>query len=262
MQLQTEDDRVFPAELGFRSGPRGTQTSRTIMLAELGQLLEALPDDATKADYLRAVTEANALGKQTAANRRLTGQRLAELYGLDEGVVLFSALRDLWGVDPAGRPLLACLCANARDPLLRTTSAAVVSVGEGAVVGKHDFSLQVDQAWPGRFGAGTLDKIGRNAASSWTQSGHLAGRSRKVRTRVRPTAGVVAYALFLGHLQGLRGAMLLQTYWMSLLDCGTSLADTLASEASRRGWLEYRRVGDVVQVSFRWLLQGRGNSRL
>ena len=40
---------------GFRSGDRGTHTSRTIMLDELTHLLDAAPGEATRDDYANAV---------------------------------------------------------------------------------------------------------------------------------------------------------------------------------------------------------------
>ena len=52
---------------GFRSGDRGTHTSRTIMLDELSQLLDAVPGDVRRQDYADAVTHDNCLGKRTAA---------------------------------------------------------------------------------------------------------------------------------------------------------------------------------------------------
>ena len=68
---------------GFRSGDRSTRTSRTIMLAELSQLLDAVPGEARWQDDADAVTHDNCLGKRTAATRQLLRQRLTELYGLD-----------------------------------------------------------------------------------------------------------------------------------------------------------------------------------
>ena len=67
-----------PPQFGFRSGDKGTHTSRTIMLDELSTLLESLPAEAGRADYLAAIIEDNALGKQTAATRKLTAQRLRD----------------------------------------------------------------------------------------------------------------------------------------------------------------------------------------
>lgn len=47
-----------------------------------------------------------------------------------------------------------------------------------------------------------LSAIARNASSSWTQSGHLTGRQKKIRTQPIVTVGSVAYALALGYLEG------------------------------------------------------------
>ena len=68
---------------GFRSGERGTHTSRTIMFNELAYLLDAVPGGVSREDYADAVMENNYLGKKTAATRKLSFQRLTELYGLD-----------------------------------------------------------------------------------------------------------------------------------------------------------------------------------
>ena len=52
---------------GFRSGGRGTHTSRTIMPDELSQLLDAVPGEARRQDYVDAVTHDNCLGKTALA---------------------------------------------------------------------------------------------------------------------------------------------------------------------------------------------------
>src|SRR5438552_1864532 len=106
------------ADAGFRAGERGTHTSRTVMLAELRQLLAVVAADARREDYDAAIVEANALGKATISTRRLTLQRLRELHALDRRVPLFRALRRAWTADETGRPLIALLGALARDPLL------------------------------------------------------------------------------------------------------------------------------------------------
>ena len=117
---------------GFRFGERGTHTSRTMMLAEFTELLAAVPANATCEEYAEAMIEDNILGKQTTSNRRLTNQRLRELYGLSLTVPLFRVLRRLWDVDEPGRPLIALLCTVARDPLLRATSKAVLPMPIGS----------------------------------------------------------------------------------------------------------------------------------
>ena len=154
------------------------------MLAELTDLLDALPPAASRQDYFAAATEANLLGKSTAATRRLTDQRLGELYGLDPGLTLFRVMRRLWPADPAGRPLLALLCALARDPLLRATAAPVLTLTPGAELVRATFLDALRVVVGSRLNDNVLDKVARNAASSWSQSGHLSGRMRKIRQRV------------------------------------------------------------------------------
>ena len=86
------------------------------MLDELSHLLDAVPGDAVRDDYAEAVMAHNCLGKRTAATRKLSLQRLTELYALDPQVILFRVLRDLWVRHETSRPLLALLLALARGP--------------------------------------------------------------------------------------------------------------------------------------------------
>ncbi len=244
----------LPERFGFRCGDRGTQTSRTIMLSELSSLLAVTPSSASNADYRTAIVLENVLGKRTEATRKLTAQRMTELYALDPRVPLFRVLRQLWDADEQGRPLLACLCANARDPILRMTATPVLDASEGEPVSKHALADVVAETVGDRFNPSTLDKIARNAASSWTQSGHLKGRSNKARVRAIATPAATAYALALGRLDSAQGEALFHTYWVRLLDAPATLVDTLAFEASRRGWVSYRRVGGVVDIGFAGLL--------
>jgi hypothetical protein len=100
---------------GFRWGSKGTHTSRTIMVRELSLLLAACPKDAAREEYVAAIKGGNCLRKSTVATRRLSAQRLGELYGLDPGVPLFRVMRTLWYADQNGHPLLAVLLALARS---------------------------------------------------------------------------------------------------------------------------------------------------
>src|SRR5438105_7859789 len=123
-------DRRAAIAAGFRFGHIGTHTSRTIMLEELSAIFAAVPYDAKSADYPTAVVEENCLGKQTVSTRRLTFQRLRELYALDTGVPIFRILRRLWNVDEESRPLVALLTGLSRDPLLLATADVVISLPE------------------------------------------------------------------------------------------------------------------------------------
>src|SRR5436190_23677712 len=79
--------------LGFKFGDKGAHTSRTMMLDELTALLAVSPAKATREDYTRALVEENCLGKQTLSTRKLSLQRLTELYALEPAVALFRLLR-------------------------------------------------------------------------------------------------------------------------------------------------------------------------
>ena len=235
---------------GFRSGDRGTHTSRTMMLEELSNLLDATPGEATREDYADAVLEDNCLGKRTAATRKLSLQRLTELYGLDAKLILFRALRDLWGRHEPSRPLLGLLLALARDPLLRTIAAAVIRTPFGHEFARQTMKDALSDAVGDRLNKATLDKVVRNASSSWTQSGHLQGRGRKTRQRVLPTPAATTYALLLGFAVGRRGQMLFETPWTAILDVGLDELIDLASDARRLGLIDLKQSGAIIDVSF------------
>ena len=253
----TQDDIVSSASarFGFKAGDRGTHTSRTIMSAELTTLLAACQRDADRAAYRHAVVADNVLAKRTGANRRLTFQRLSELYALDQAVPVFRILRLLWDADPAGRPLLAFLSAYARDPLLRLTTPAVLPVPQGARSSAPS-SLTRPSRWA-HLATSTRPSPTRwptNAVSSWTQSGHLAGRQRKTRTRATPTPAAAAFALLLAHVEGARDAYLFDTDWARLLDRPKDEVIALATVAAQRGLIEFRRAGEIMEVRFTHLL--------
>lgn len=239
---------------GFRSGERGTHTSRTIMLEELSHVLDATRGEASREDYADAVMEHNCLGKRTVATRKLSFQRLTELYGLDARIVLFRVLRDLWGRHETSRPLLALLLALARDPLLRATGRAVVATPFGHEFGRQSMKDALSDAVGDRLNDATLDKVVRNASSSWTQSGHLRGRGRKTRQRVEAPQAAAAYALLLGFAIGRRGRLLFQTPWVAVLDASPDELIDVSVGAKRLGLLDLKQSGSMIDVSFSTLL--------
>ncbi len=239
---------------GYRYGSKGTHTSRTIMLDELSQVLASVPATGTRDDYARAVVEGNVTDKKTVATRRHTFQRLSELYGLDPALVLFRVLRQFWDADPAGRPFLAVLCALARDPLLRLTSGVVLGLKPGEELSRQQMVHAIQKATGERLNVDSIDKVVRNCSSSWTQSGHLDGRVRKIRQRIEATPLSAAYALLLGYLQGVRGSQLFRTPWAQMLDAAPEPLLHLAKDAKRLGVLDLKQAGDVVEIGFSSLL--------
>jgi hypothetical protein len=234
--------------LGFRFGDKGTHTSRTMMLEELEAVLAAVPLTARRDAYAESIVDENVLAKPTLATRKLSNQRLGELYGLDPTVGVFRALRHLWEADSRPRPLLALLCAIARDPLLAATVDPVVSLGEGEDFARGLARMCVREAVGSRLNDATVDKVVRNAASSWTQSGHLEGRTFKKRRRVDATPWSVAYALYLGRAVGFRGHDLFSSGWMKILDASPGDARLLALEAKRLGLIDLSLSENVVDI--------------
>ena len=224
------------------------------MLDELSILLDSLAPDAGRADYLAAIIENNALDKQTAATRILTAQRLTELYALESSVPIFRVLRRFWQDDAAGRPLLALLCALARDPLLRATAEPVLSMSAGEELSRQKITDAIRSAVGGRLNDATLDKVVRNVSSSWTQSGHLQGRVRKFRQTIRPTPLATAYALMLGYLEGRRGGRLFETMWTRVMDASPAELRNVAAEAKRLSGLDLKSAGDVIEIGFTTVL--------
>jgi hypothetical protein len=160
-------------------------------------------------------------------------------------------------VDPQARPLLAGLCAQTRDSVFRASSAAITGSSPGDALTSADLARAVGEQFPASYGEDTLAKIGRNTFSSWEQTGHLTAgqRATKLRTRAVCRPADVAYALLLGHLQGVRGQALFETPWARVLDQPTSHLFFLAGTASQHGMLELRHAGGVTEIGFRELLR-------
>lgn len=238
-------------KFGFRFNRGGAHLSRTMMLEDLSSLLGYINNpNADKKAYLKAIKADNCLGKRSGKTRELTSRHLVSLYSLETADILFRALLFFWYRDPASRPLLALLCACARDSILRTTIPFILNLSEGSVVTQEVMAVHIDDKEPGRFSPATLKSTAQNINATWTQSGHLKGRVRKIRTRAIPTPASVSYALLLGYLTGARGPSLFRTQYARILDCSFDGAVELAREASHRGWIVFKQVGDIIEVVF------------
>lgn len=241
-------------EFGFKAGRSGAHAARTMMLAELTTVLAAAGNKTTREDYQALIVEDNMLGKRTTSNRWLTARHLADLYALDPAVTVFRLLHKFWDADPAARPMLALLCASARDALLRLSAPKVLAIKPGDAITSDDFVQLFSHELPGRFSDSTKLSLAQNVASTWAQAGYFAGKRTKVRTRPAVTPAVAAYALALGYLCGLRGQLLIESFWARLLDVPRDQVIRLAQEASRRGWLDFKGTGNIFDLTFRQLL--------
>lgn len=235
---------------GFKVSEGGAHTSRTIMLKEITRLLASADKRAGTEDYRRLVLSDNVLGKRTQTTRQETVRRLRELYALSPKVPIFGVYRQLMKVDPQSAPLLSLLIAWVRDPLLRATTPAILRATAGEQVRGDDFQEALTEVYPHQYSAKNIGKIARNAASSWTQSGHLSGRTKKLRSRVQPRPAALTFALILGHVTGLAGARLFSSILCRLLDLNASEARSLAEQAHRQELITLRAVGPVVEITF------------
>ena len=229
---------------------RTVHISRTMMLREATMLFDVVPPAAGLEAYQQVVVADNVLLKRTVSNREKTFRFLRELYALDTSDMVFAAVRMLWDTDPPARPVIALLNAMYRDEVLRPSAGAILAAKPGSSVSKTDLAAAINLAYPQRFGSMSLDKVSRNVASTWTQSGHLSGRVSKVRSRVTATLGAATFALFLGWLDGRRGLSLFDSLWVKLVSTDGHELDALAFAASNRDWLSYKRLGDVVEIDF------------
>jgi hypothetical protein len=241
-------DRLGAIETKIGFGNWCTHGSRTMMFDELAAILSDLPATAEPASFAEAVIDSNRLAKQTTATRRATLRHLRELYALDTLVPLYRIFRRLWDIDPKGRQLLALLLALARDPLLTATAPVVVSLPEGAEYQRNAMRNALLASFPDRMNESTLDKVARNTASSWAQSGHLQGRTFKLRRRVSPTPAAVAFALYIAHGAGFSIQESFICGWLRVLDCELTTAIENAALAKRLGLIDFRMAGNVIDL--------------
>ncbi|MDA3895904.1 MAG: hypothetical protein PF482_07145 [Desulfobacteraceae bacterium] len=243
------------SKFGFSFSKGGAHSSRTIMLEDLDLLFDAVADPAaSKDEYFSSIINDNCLKKRSVRTRQLTARHLADLYALDPSIALFRVLRFFWQRDKGGRPLIALLCAYARDSILSSSTPFILNFSEGNIIRREALEEFIDDKESDRFSKATLKSVAQNINSSFTKSGHLTGKVKKIRTKAIPTPGAAAYALLLGYLSGLRGESLFNSEYTRLLDCPSHRTIELAEIASQKGWIVFKRIGNVMELLFPSLL--------
>jgi hypothetical protein len=232
------------ARMGIKAQGGGPHQSKTMMLADLTGLLASgkadRPDDAILRD--------NLLGKPSIRARRAALYRLRQLYCVGESRPICIVLRRLWERDRAGRPMLALLCALARDPTLRAGAAAVLDAALGERVRWPAIAAAFEARHPGRLGEEMAKSLAQHAASTWTQAGFLKGAVRKERVRAKPTPAAAAYAALIGTLCAFGGMRLIESRWLDVLDRPVEDRLALLRQAEGLGLARVRTVGDVMEV--------------
>jgi len=210
--------------------------------------------NASKDEYFKAIITDNCLNKRSFKTRELSARHLIELYSLDVNYAVFRNLRYFWERDHEARPLLALLCAYTRDNILRIVTPYILGKETENRLNSIDVAEYIESKLPDRFSTITCKSIAQNINATFTQSGHLQGRTDKRRKKANATSASTAYALLLGYLSGTRGYLLFQTDYMKLLDCSFERAIGLAEVASKNGWINMKRIGDIIEITFLQLL--------
>lgn len=238
-------------KLGFSFSAGGAHLARTMMLTELTQLFEFLPEAAANKDtYFEAIVDDNCLSKRSARTRLLTARHLADLYGLDNAFLLFRALKFFWYRAETARPQLALLLAYARDPILRMSAKHILSTSPGVQIQRQEIEDIISNQFPDRFSEATLKSTAQNINATWTQAGYLMGKTKKFRCTSEASEAAICFALLMAYLRGTRGEELFTSEYIQLLDCRPDKALDLIESAARKGWAVFKRVGSVVEVAF------------
>jgi hypothetical protein len=235
------------ARFGIKAQGGGPHQSKTMMLAELRELLSSGTADRAE----DAIVHDNLLGKPSIRARKAAFARLRQLYGLGEDCIICMVMHRLWERDPPGRPMLALLCSLARDPTLRDGAAVVLEAVLGEQVRWPAIAAAFEAIHPGRLGEKMAKSLAQHAASSWTQAGFLKAAVRKERVRARATPAAAAYAALLASLCGFGGRRLLESRWLDVLDRPLEDRIALLRQAEGLGLARVRSVGDVFEIDVR-----------
>jgi hypothetical protein len=115
---------------------------------------------------------------------------------------------------------------------------------------REEMEQAFEEQFPDRYSPATLRSLAQNVNGTWTDAGYLQGRSKKRRTEPDIRPGNVAFALFMGYLQGATGNRLFNTEWTKLLGCRQERLLELARQASHSGLLNFKHSSEVVEVTF------------
>ena len=242
-------------QLGFSNS--GVMSSRSVMLPELGQLLQAAHTKADTNTIQSLIVDQDVLQKPSAANRLKTFNFLKGLYGLSPTQAIYREFFRLAKLSQSDFSVLAGTLAFAREPVLRDCADMVLGVDIGKSLGREDFEIWIRHHFPGRYSESMYISFSHNLYASFYQLGFLGEASGKIRIRkrrdVRPIA--IAYAAFLDWLNGLNGMSLLEGDFMKTLELGKDESLSLISSAGQQGLIGVALAGGVLQLDFSTWLQ-------
>ena len=239
---------------GFSVASTGGHTARSMMFHEMLALVRTLPPTVTKGDFSKAIVEENILAKPTLSSRKKSLRHLVELYGMDPSKALFRVLWQFGHADMDSLSLLCLVCAYARDPQLRHSFDVIRSLRHSEVLDRISMEQSLELGFPSRFSPAMKKSMAQNVNTTWTYSGHLAGKAKKIKQNVEPRPLSAAYSMLVGYLTGLRGERLLDSTYASLVTSNRSQLLTALSLASAQGLLSIKNAAGIVEFDFSHLL--------
>lgn len=244
-----EHSKIF----GFSSNRSGAHLSRSMMLTEISALLPKL-HFYTFEESRSKILDENILGKTTFSSRQKTLRNLTDLYTLDGKFTLFRVMGQFAALATESVPQLGLVLSFCRDDQLRTSFSLIEKLKLGETLPLATMMDHFERKWPDRFSAAMKTSLSQNVNTTWTVSGHLSGRVKKIRTMPVPTLAGVTFAMLAGYLYGLRGYALIDSIFAKLVSCNREEIFPLLQMASIRGWCRFRQAGGVIDIDFSPLL--------
>lgn len=210
---------------------------------------------ATHTGFITALSD-NVTGKATKFNEVKTNSFLRKLYVFNPDEASFNSFQYFWNqISSDSRPLLALIYAMGRDFLLRESLDIIseVPLGERATVDL--FIANIQKHHPGKYSDATCRSTAQNIASSWKQAGFLEGKIKNLRAKPQLSSAIIAFALVLAYLSGLRGEQLLESLWMNALMLQEDEKRSLIHRAAVDGYLHYQYSGTITVIDFKELFQ-------
>jgi len=254
LQRNVEIEALFEApmieSLGFSTKLTGGHMARSMMFNELTQLTREVPVAADREQYRVSIVEDNILDKPTQSSREKSYRHLVELYGLDRSALMFHVLRVFAVESPDALPLIALILAFGRDPQLRHSFKLVASTRISEHVSRQAMEEHLEYGFPGRFSEAMKKSLAQNVNTTWSASGHLEGRSVKLRRFPNGHMLSTVYGVMAGYLLGQRGDELLSGVFMRLASVEHAQVLSHLSSASAAGWLRFRHGGGITEIDF------------
>ncbi len=241
-------------QFGFSTAQVGGHTARSMMLTEMRLLVSAFPIDVDKQAIAQAITNENVLEKPTLSSRKKSLHHLVELYSLDPAKALFRILWQLGHEDSDSVSQLCLVCAYARDPQLRHSFDLVRGMRLGEVLERTAMEQHFELGFPGRFSQAMKKSMAQNVNTTWTVTGHLAGKVKKIRQSPDPRPTSAAYAMLVGYLSGFRGEQLLNSPYASLVSSSRAQIESSLALASAKGLISLKKAAGIVEFGFSGLL--------